>query len=79
MNASQSVSHLELIPSADVRFLKGSGMIRSHIGSTQECGVVLKLDGFSHLIGWSFGLGSSIRLEYLSERLFPFVKEKTHH
>ena len=26
-------------------------MIRSHIDSTQECGVVLKLDGFSHLIG----------------------------
>ena len=26
-------------------------VIGSHIGSTQECGVVLKLDGFSHLIG----------------------------
>ena len=26
-------------------------VIRSHIGSTQECGVVLKLDVFSHLKG----------------------------
>ena len=26
-------------------------MIRSYIGSTQECGVVFKLDEFSHLIG----------------------------
>ena len=35
-------------------------MIRSHIGSTQGCEVVLKLEGFSHLSGWSFGLGSLI-------------------
>ena len=41
-------------------------MIRSHIGSTQECGVVLKLERFSRLLGQSFGLGSSIGLEALS-------------
>ena len=35
-------------------------MIRFHIGSTQECGVVLKLERFSHLSGWSFRLGFSI-------------------
>ena len=43
-----------------------STLIRSHIGFTQECGVVLKLDEFSYLIGSSFGFGSSIGLEYLS-------------
>ena len=52
--------------SMDVRFLKGYGMIRSHIGSTKECGVVLKLERFSHLSGQSFGLGSLIGLEALS-------------
>ena len=41
-------------------------MIQSHIGSTQECGVVLKLERFSHLSGRSFGLGSPIKLEVLS-------------
>ena len=41
-------------------------MIRSHIGSTQECGVVLKLERFSHLSGLSFGLGPLIRLKALS-------------
>ena len=41
-------------------------MIRSYIGSTQKCGVVLKLERFSHLSARSFGLGSSIRLEALS-------------
>ena len=56
---------------ADVQFLKGYGMIRSHIGSTQECEVVLKLERFSHLSGWSFGLGSSIGLGYLSLVLEP--------
>ena len=37
-------------------------MILSHIGSTQECGVVLKLDEFSHIIRSSFGLGYSLCL-----------------
>ena len=32
-------------------------MIRSHIGSTRDCEVVLKLERFSHLSGRSFGLG----------------------
>ena len=41
-------------------------MIRSHIGSTQECGVVIKLERISHLLGWSFGLGSPIGLEDIS-------------
>ena len=54
------------MPSGDVRFLKGYEMIRSYIGSTQECGVVLNLERFSHLLGWSFGLGSPIGLEVLS-------------
>ena len=52
--------------SVDVRFLKGYEMIRSHIGSTQECGTVLKLERFSHLSCRSFGLGSSIELEALA-------------
>ena len=51
---------------ADVRFLKGYGMIRSHISSTHECKVVLQLERFSHLFGRSFGLGSLIGLETLS-------------
>ena len=54
--------------SVDVRFLKGHGMIRSHIGSTQECGTVLKLERFSHLSCQSFGLSSSIELEALAVR-----------
>ena len=41
-------------------------MIRSHIGSTQEYVVIHKLERFSHLLGWSFGLGSLIGLEALS-------------
>ena len=41
-------------------------MVRSDIGSTQECEVVLKLERFSHLSGRSFGLDSSIGLEVLS-------------
>ena len=56
--------------SADVRFLKGYRMIRSHIGSTQECGVVLKFESFFHLLGWSFGLGFPIKLEALLEILY---------
>ena len=42
-------------------------MIRSHISSTQECGMVLKFERFSHLLGRSFGVGSPIGLEVLSE------------
>ena len=42
-------------------------MIRSHISSTQECGVVLKFERFSHLLGPSFGVGSPIRLEAISK------------
>ena len=41
-------------------------MIRSHIGSTKKCGVVLKLERISHLSGQSFGLGYSIGLETIS-------------
>ena len=41
-------------------------MILSHIGFTQECGMVLKLKRFSYLSGQSFGFGSPIRLEALS-------------
>ena len=42
----------------------GYGMIRSHISSIKEYGVVL--ERFFHLSGRSFGLGSSIGLGYLS-------------
>ena len=35
-------------------------MIQSHINSTQECEVVLKLKRFSYLSNQSFGLGSPI-------------------
>ena len=48
-----------------VRFLKRYEMIRSHISSIQECGVILKLERFSHLSDWSFGLSYSIGLETL--------------
>ena len=41
-------------------------MIRSHIGSIQECKMTLKLDRLSHLSNQSFGLGYSIELEALS-------------
>ena len=51
--------------SANVWFLKGYGMIRSHIDSTQECGVVLKLEKFSPISYRSFGLGSSIGFKAL--------------
>ena len=54
------------MPSADVRFLKGYEMIQSHIGSTQECGAILKLERFSNLSDLYFGLGSLIGLETLS-------------
>ena len=42
-------------------------MIRSHIGSTQDYRVVLKLDKISHLSCRSFGLGFPIGLEALSK------------
>ena len=54
------------MPSKDVQFLKGYEMIRSYIGSTQECGIVLKIERFSHLSGQYFGLGSPIGFETLS-------------
>ena len=41
-------------------------MIRSQISFTQECGVVLKLEIFSHLSGRSFEFGSPIELDALS-------------
>ena len=41
-------------------------MIRSHIDSKKECGVVLNLERFSHLSDQSFGLGSPIGLKALS-------------
>ena len=40
-------------------------LIRCHIGSTQECGVVLKLEMFSYLSIRYFRLGSPIGLEVL--------------
>ena len=49
-------------------------MIQSHIGSTQECRVVLKFDKFSYLSDWSFGLGSPTRLEALSEYQFTYPR-----
>ena len=50
----------------DVRFLKGFEIIRSHINSTQECGMVFKLKRFAHLSDQSFGLDSPIGFEALS-------------
>ena len=41
-------------------------MIRSYINSTQNCGVVLKLEMFSHLLDRSFGLSSFVGFGYLS-------------
>ena len=41
-------------------------MIQSHISSTQKCGVILKLERFSHLSGRSFGLSFPIGFEALS-------------
>ena len=49
----------------DTGFFKGYGMIRSHIGSTQEWEVVLEFERFSHLFGWYFGLGSPIGLDLI--------------
>ena len=51
-------------------------MIRSHIGFTQECGVVFKLERFSHLSNRSFALGSPIRFGYLSETKPISLKKK---
>ena len=45
-------------------------MIRSHIGSTQECEVTLKLERFSYLSGQSFGLNFPIKNKALSVPLF---------
>ena len=47
-------------------FVRCMILIRSHIGYTQECKVVLKLKRFSHLLGGSFEFGSSIGLDALS-------------
>ena len=41
-------------------------MIRFHISSIRNYGVVLKLERFSHLSDRSFGLGFPIGLRYLS-------------
>ena len=41
-------------------------MIRSYINSIRNCGMVLKLERFSHLSGRPFALGSPIGLGYLS-------------
>ena len=48
-------------------FSRGGAMIQSHIGSTWSCGVILKLERFSHLSDQSFGLGFPIELGYLSQ------------
>ena len=58
---------------ADVQFFKGYGMIRSHIGSTQECGLVLKLERISHISDQSFGLGYPIGLEAISFTPAPYL------
>ena len=47
-------------------------MIRYHIDSIQECGVVLKLGMFSQLSDRSFELGSLIGLDVLSRSLSSF-------
>ena len=47
-------------------------MIQSHIGSKRNCGVVLKLKRFSHLLNQSFEFGSPIGLGYLLNRSFEF-------
>ena len=44
-------------------------MIRSHIDSTRNCGVEIKLEEFSHRSDRSFRLGSPIELRYLSNIL----------
>ena len=54
-------------------------MIQFYIGSTQECGVVLKLERFSHLSGRSFGLGSPIGLDALSDSLCRKLVGGTNH
>ena len=41
-------------------------MIRFHIGSTEECEMIFKLERFFHLLDMSFELGSSIELKALS-------------
>ena len=46
--------------------IKPKPKVRSHIGSIRDCGVVLKVERFSHLLDRSFGLGSFIMLGYLS-------------
>ena len=49
-------------------------MVRSHIGSTRDYGVVFKLEMFSHLSYRSFGLSSSIGLGYRSFGLDSFIR-----
>ena len=44
----------------------GTTINKYSYSSTRNCGLILKLERFSHLSGWSFGLGSLIRLGYLS-------------
>ena len=57
--------------SANDRFLKRYGIIRSYISFTQECGMVFKFERFSYISCQSFGLGSFrvgsfVELRYLS-------------
>ena len=61
--------------SADVRFLKEYGMILSHIGSTQEYEVILKLETFSHQSDRSFRLRNLIGLDALSAFIFSHHKK----
>ena len=44
-------------------------MIQYHINSIRNYGVLLKLERFSHLSGLSFGFGTPIGLEYLSQNM----------
>ena len=62
----RSESYQEYEPSADVRLLYRWTMIHSQIGSTRDCGMILKLEKFSHLSSRSFGLSFPIRFGYLS-------------
>ena len=48
--------------------------MQSHISSTRNYGVVVKLERFSHLSGRSFGLSSPIGLGYLSMIFRIFVR-----
>ena len=59
------------------RLIKGCGMIRSYICSTQKYEMVLKLERLSNLLDRSFGLDYPIGVEALSLR--GALNESTKH